>query len=80
MDALRDREMCVVDLTELVGSDQSAVPRLLAILKEAGLVSARKERPMNFRASRRQCLDGFFPCPDKALRQHLEARRAVSAG
>ena len=80
MDALRDGEMCVCDLTELVGSDQSTVSKHLAILKEAGLVSVRKERSMSFHALQCQCLDGFFGCLDMVLRQNLEARQAVLAG
>ncbi|MBI1355710.1 MAG: metalloregulator ArsR/SmtB family transcription factor [Acidobacteria bacterium] len=80
MDALRDREMCVCDLTELVGSDQSTVSKHLAVLKEAGLVSVRKERSMSFYASRCQCLDGFFGCLDTVLKQHIEDQRAVLVG
>lgn len=80
MDALRDREMCVCDLTALVGSDQSTVSKHLAVLKEVGLVSVRKERSMSFYASRCQCLDGFFGCLDTVLKQHVEDQQALLVG
>ena len=80
LDALREREMCVCDLTELVGSDQSTVSKHLAVLRGVGLVSVRKERSMSFYASRCMCLDGFFGCLDSVLKQHVEAQQAVLAG
>jgi ArsR family transcriptional regulator, arsenate/arsenite/antimonite-responsive transcriptional repressor len=79
MDALRDRELCVQQLTKLVGSDQSTVSKHLAVLKEAGLVKVRKEGSMSYYGSVCQCLDGFFGCLDTVLRQHLEAQQAVAA-
>ena len=39
LDALADGELCVCELTELVGADQSTVSRQLAILRQAGIVS-----------------------------------------
>ena len=80
LDALRDREICVCDLTDLVGSDQSTVSKHLAILKDAGLVGVRKQGSMSIYGSRCQCLDGFFGCLDTVLRQHLEAQQAMLAG
>lgn len=77
MDALRQQEMCVQDLTELVGSDQSTVSKHLAVLKEAGLVSVRKAGSMSYYGSICDCLDGFFGCLDTVLRQRLEAQQAV---
>lgn len=44
IDALYEREMCVSELTELVGADQSTVSKHLSVLKNAGLVIDHKER------------------------------------
>jgi len=41
--ALRRQEMCVCQLTELLGLAPSTVSRHLSILYQAGLVDARKE-------------------------------------
>ena len=43
LDALAEGEMCVCDLTELVGADQSTVSKHLAVLKQAGIVEDRKK-------------------------------------
>ena len=41
--ALRDRELCVCQLIELLGLAPSTVSKHMSILKQAGLVRARKE-------------------------------------
>jgi ArsR family transcriptional regulator, arsenate/arsenite/antimonite-responsive transcriptional repressor len=79
LDMLLDREMCVQDLTDLVGSDQSTVSKHLAVLKQAGLIRVRKERSMSFYRSACQCLEGFFGCLDTVLRENAEAQQAVLA-
>ena len=42
LDALGQTELCVCELTELVGADQSTVSKHLAVLKQAGLVEDRR--------------------------------------
>jgi ArsR family transcriptional regulator, arsenate/arsenite/antimonite-responsive transcriptional repressor len=44
IDALYERDMCVSELTDLVGSDQSTVSKHLSVLKNAGIVTDQKER------------------------------------
>lgn len=80
LDALLDREMCVHELTELVGSDQSTVSKHLAVLREAGLIGVRKEGAMSLYRSTCRCLEGFFGCLDTVLRDNVEAQQAVLAG
>jgi ArsR family transcriptional regulator, arsenate/arsenite/antimonite-responsive transcriptional repressor len=41
--ALQDRELCVCQITELLGLAMSTVSKHLSILYQAGLVDARKE-------------------------------------
>ena len=43
LDLLGKSEMSVTEITEAVGADQSTVSKHLAILKETGLIAARKE-------------------------------------
>lgn len=77
LEALAEREMCVCDLTELVGADQSTVSKHLAILKQAGLVEDRKAGTMAFYRVKVCCLDGFWKCLETVLTQNLKAQQAV---
>lgn len=77
LDALQNKEMCVCDLTDLVGADQSTVSKHLAILKGAGLISGRKERSMSFYRVTCKCLTGFFGCIENVLKENLKAQRAA---
>jgi DNA-binding transcriptional ArsR family regulator len=43
IDALNEKDMCVGELTEMVGVDQSTVSKHLSVLKQAGIVLDRKE-------------------------------------
>lgn len=77
LDALLEREMCVNDLTELVGADQSTVSKHLAILKDAGLIAARKDGSMSCYRVTCKCLGGFFGCLETVLEENLKAQRAA---
>jgi ArsR family transcriptional regulator len=43
IDALYEKDMCVSELTEMVGVDQSTVSKHLSVLKQAGIIMDRKE-------------------------------------
>ena len=43
IDALYEKDMCVSELTEMVGADQSTVSKHLSVLKLAGIILDRKE-------------------------------------
>jgi DNA-binding transcriptional ArsR family regulator len=43
IDALYEKDMCVSELTAMVGADQSTVSKHLALLKQAGIILDRKE-------------------------------------
>lgn len=73
LEALKNREVCVCDLTELVGADQSTVSKHLAVLKQAGLVEDRKAGVMVFYKLRVSCLQGFWDCIETVLAQNLKA-------
>lgn len=77
LDALADSEMCVCDLTELVGADQSTVSKHLAVLKNAGLVSDRKDGVMIFYRLKIRCLRGFWGCIESVLKQNLKDQEAA---
>jgi len=77
LEALGEQEMCVCDLTELVGADQSTVSKHLSILKQVGLVDDRKEGAMRFYRLQCTCLDSFFGCIESVLRQNLKAQQEL---
>jgi ArsR family transcriptional regulator len=62
LDELAVKELCVCELTGLVGSDQSTVSKHLAVLRNAGLVDLRKQGAMVFYRLKVPCLAGFWGC------------------
>lgn len=77
LDALADGEMCVCDLTKLVGADQSTVSKHLAVLKHAGLVEDRKDGVMTFYSVKVPCLREFWECIESVLKENLREQRAA---
>jgi len=71
LDVLKQRDCCVCELTDVVGADQSTVSKHLAVLKQVGLVSMRKEGPMAFYHLECPCLEGFFACMESAISARL---------
>jgi ArsR family transcriptional regulator, arsenate/arsenite/antimonite-responsive transcriptional repressor len=69
LDALQEGELCVCELTPLLGVDQSTVSRHLAVLKAAGLIQDRKEGSSVYYRLMVGCLEGFFGCIEKVLIQ-----------
>ena len=80
LDALTGEELCVSDLTELVGSDQSTVSKHLAVLRQAGLVDLTKEGTLAFYRLKAPCLEGFWKCIETVLSKNLEdQKQAIEA-
>lgn len=77
LDALAAKEMCVCDLTELVGADQSTVSKHLAVLKHAGIVDVRRDGVMTYYRMRIHCLEGFWKCVESVLKQNLKDQKAA---
>jgi ArsR family transcriptional regulator len=79
LDLLGKAEMSVTEITKAVGSDQSTASKHLAILKEAGLIAARKEGTTSFYRVTCGCLSGFFSCLEAMVDSDIKQRQA-SAG
>jgi ArsR family transcriptional regulator len=77
LDALKQAPMCVCELTDLIGADQSTVSKHLAILKNAGLVECQKEGLVTRYRVRCTCLEGFFGCIENVLRENLRTQQAA---
>ena len=70
-------EMCVHELVELVGSDQSTVSKHLAILKQTGIVDDRKEGQRSFYRVVRPCVMNFFECVERVIEENLDAQKEI---
>jgi ArsR family transcriptional regulator, arsenate/arsenite/antimonite-responsive transcriptional repressor len=77
LDALADGEVCVCELTPLVGADQSTVSKHLAILKNAGLIEDRKQGVMTYYRVKVCCLEGFWRCIESVLKHNLKEQEAA---
>ena len=64
-------EMCVCELTELVGSDMSTVSKHLTILKQAGIVETEKRGSMVFYRLRVKCVLDFLECAEGIVKEGL---------
>lgn len=72
VETLQKGELCVCDLQAIVGDDMSTVSRHLAVLREAGVVSTRKEGTNIYYCLELCCLGKFLNC----TRDHVAARIA----
>lgn len=80
IDAMNDRgEICVCDLVDIVGSDQSTVSKHLSILKQAGLVEDRKDGQKSYYSLRCPCVMDFFACAERVAEENLKAQQEVLA-
>lgn len=62
VETLRDRRVCVCELTDLIGSDMSTVSKHISILKKAGLLDMEKERNWIYYSLRCPCILEFVDC------------------
>lgn len=74
VDALQKGELCVCDLQALVGGDMSTASRHLAVLREAGVVSSRKEGTTIYYKLELCCLGGFLNCTRAHLTNKLSEK------
>jgi DNA-binding transcriptional ArsR family regulator len=79
IDALAEGEKCVCELQVLVDADMSTVSKHLTIMKNAGLVSDRKDGLKVFYRLRVPCVLRFFDCVDAVLRAN-DAENARTMG
>jgi len=60
-------EVCVCDLTDVIGMDISTVSRHLSQLKAAGIVTSEKRGQMVFYRLRAKCLSSLFGCIESVV-------------
>lgn len=67
VEALSRGEMCVRELTDLVGAGVSTVSKHLAVLREAGVVEDEKQGMQVYYRLRMACVTGFLARVRQAL-------------
>jgi ArsR family transcriptional regulator len=67
LEAVATGPKCVGELQAIVGSDLSTVSRHLAVLKNAGILSDRKQGSKVLCSLRVPCVLNFFNCVDAVL-------------
>lgn len=70
VDALERGERCVCELRDIVGADMSTVSKHLALMKQAGIVSDRREGQKIFYHLRCPCIIRFLDCVDAVLAEN----------
>jgi ArsR family transcriptional regulator len=80
VDVLNDRgELCVCDLMEVVGSDQSTVSKHLGVLKQSGIIDHRREGKNSMYRLARPCVMTFFSCIEQVMKENLKEQRQLLA-
>jgi ArsR family transcriptional regulator len=80
VDVLHQRgELCVCDLEEVVGSDQSTVSKHLSILKQSGIIDLRRDGRNSMYRLARPCVMEFFTCIEQVMKENLKEQRELLA-
>jgi DNA-binding transcriptional ArsR family regulator len=74
VEALAEGERCVCELNRLADIDQSNVSRHLAFLKQAGIVSDRREGMKVFYKLQTPCILRAFECAVEVAKADVEHR------
>ncbi len=77
VEALGKGELCVCELQALVGSDMSTVSKHLSVLRNAGIVSARKEGLWMYYKLCCPCILDFLGCIDAVIRADAEQKMSA---
>ncbi len=67
-------EMCVCELTNLIGDDISTVSRHLSVLKSSGILSDDKRGVAVYYSLRIKCAQGFLECAESVMKHDLKDR------
>ncbi len=77
LEVLARGERCVCELNELVEADHSTISKHLAILKQSGLVSDRKEGLKVYYKLETPCVLGFMECITNVISSRARKRLTV---
>ena len=76
VDKLSEKPHCVCELTEMIGADISTVSKHLSILKNAGIITDRKEGTTVYYSLEAPCLLRFIGCVEQVIEQNIQKQLA----
>lgn len=76
---LEGGERCVCEFAEALGIDKSTASKHLTILREAGIVSTRKEGTSVYCTLALPCIRNFFACSNTIIERQLTGLEALCA-
>lgn len=76
VEKLAEKPYCVCELTEMIGADTSTVSKHLSILKNAGIVSVRKEGTTVYYSLEARCVMRLIQCVETVAKRTLEGQLA----
>ncbi len=80
VDILNERgELCVCEIEEAVGSDQSTVSKHLSIMRQSGIIDHRREGRNSLYRLARPCVLNFITCIEEVMKENLKEQRALLA-
>ena len=77
LDFLKDKEQCVCDIAEHVGSERSNVSRHLSVMVNAGVLESRKDGLKVIYKLKTPCILEFFSCITACLKQQAEDNKKL---
>jgi DNA-binding transcriptional ArsR family regulator len=80
VDKLSEKPHCVCELTEMIGADTSTVSKHLSILKNAGVITDRKQGTTVYYSLEAPCLLRFISCVEQVIEQNIQKQLASLQG
>ncbi|GIU50527.1 MULTISPECIES: ArsR/SmtB family transcription factor [Shewanella] len=77
LEQLQQNERCVCDLTDGVNADISTVSKHLSVLKQAGIISSRREGKKIFYRLETPCLLKMFDCVETVIEKNAKKQAAL---
>lgn len=77
LDYLAGGERCVCEIVEELKYEQPHISKSLQKLKDAGLITQRKEGLNVYYSLKFNCMGDFFACLDAALIENMELKKEV---
>jgi ArsR family transcriptional regulator len=72
VEKLCEKPYCVCELTAMVGADTSTVSKHLSILKNAGIISDRKQGTSVYYSLEAPCLLRLLGCVESVIQKNLQ--------
>ncbi|WOT04711.1 ArsR/SmtB family transcription factor [Shewanella youngdeokensis] len=77
LEQLQQQEHCVCDLTDGVNADISTISKHLSVLKNAGIVSSRRDGKQIYYRLETPCLLKMFSCVEAVIEKNAKAHAAL---